>query len=92
MKGEPKMKSIFKFPLQLRANQTVEMQPDAEILSVQKQNETITIWAVVDPEVEMIQRRFRIAATGEEFTDEGLEYIGTVQLSGLVWHIFEVLD
>jgi hypothetical protein len=86
------MKSIFKFPLQLRANQTVEMQPDAEILSVQKQNETITIWAVVDPEVEMIQRRFRIVATGEEFTDEGLEYIGTVQLSGLVWHIFEILS
>jgi len=46
------------------------------------------MWAEVDPYDEGDSRTFRIVGTGFEVRD-GLVYIGTVQMDGFVWHVYE---
>lgn len=88
------MTTIWKYSLESRQNQTINLPTNAEILSIQKQNETITLWARCSgsskPEFE--ERHFRIIGTGAEFDDSGLVFIGTVQLGGKEQHVFEVVS
>ena len=64
------------------------MPKDAEILCVQIQGGFPRLWVKVDTEKDEIFRAFRFYGTGSDiFRDE--IYIGTVQLDGFVWHLFE---
>lgn len=87
---------IWKFPVEPQKAK-FEMPKGAEILTVQTQNETPCIWALVNPENEKETRYFEIFGTGHNVpVDMGIErkYINTFQLEGgrLVFHLFERLN
>ena len=86
------MKSIWKFPLELREEQVVEMPLDSKILSVADQGGQIVIWAEVYTEHRTEQVFFHIFGTGAVIPPSRCQrhYIGTVQLNRLVWHIYRV--
>ena len=82
------MKTIWKFPLN-RQYQKIKA-PIERFLAVQKQGDTICVWAVVDPEKEDSSFGLFIIGTGwplKELAEIG-NYIGTVQDGIYVWHIF----
>lgn len=90
-------KSIWKFPMNVNDRVRLSMPKGAEILTVQTQNETPCIWALVDTENEKEERYFEIFGTGHPVpVDMGVErkYINTFQLRGgsLVFHLFERLN
>jgi len=63
----------------------------ARILSVQIQNDRLTLWALVDPAQPPVQCNFFVVGTGHVLPDKFAEfhYIGTAQHGPLVWHVFE---
>jgi hypothetical protein len=67
------MKTIWKYPLHLIDKQTVNMPKGAEILTVQIQNGTITMWALVDPESVKIKRTIEIFGTGHPINTFGIQ-------------------
>jgi hypothetical protein len=76
---------------------TLEMPKDAEILTVQTQNEKPCIWALVNPENDKELRYFEVYGTGHGIHyDMGIErkYINTFQLDdgSLVFHLFERIN
>lgn len=82
---------IFKYPLQVRDIQMVEMPKGAAVLTVQAQGEVPCVWAKVDPEAPPIKRCFITYATGERADDgPATHYVGTYQQHGgaLVFHVF----
>lgn len=89
-------KQIWKFPLD-QSNQIV-MPEGAQVLSVQTQNETPCLWALVNPENKRVTRIFNMIATGDPITEDlekyRYDYYGTVQLKGglLVYHVFEFVE
>lgn len=83
------VRAIWKYDLDV-ADQRVAIPEGAEILQVQMQRGVITLWAIVDPHAPKTPRRFRIIGTGQGFDPTGLDYLGTVQVGLLVWHVFEV--
>jgi hypothetical protein len=46
------------------------------------------LWAAVNPGDRKVRRRFHVVATGDETTMLPGDYIGTVQIADLVWHLF----
>lgn len=86
-------KQIWKFAINPNLIM-VKMPKDAEILTIQTQNETPCIWALVNPENAKELRHFEVYGTGRDIScDIGIErkYINTFQLDGgsLVFHLFE---
>jgi len=73
--------------------QIVEIPKYFMFLDVQIQNNRICIWVRVDKDQAKERRKFMIYGTGVEITQKesiGLhEYLGTVQLKGFEWHIFD---
>lgn len=88
------MKTLYKYPLEVTDEQTIELPKGAEILCVQVQKEAPCIWAKVDPTPSIIEQvAIKTYGTGELFPD-GEEYIGTYQLyeGDLVYHVFKIID
>ena len=89
-------KQIWKF--EINPNKViVEMPKGAEILTIQTQNGTPCIWALVNPESEKEKRHFEVYGTGHNIHyDMGIvrKYINTFQLEGglLVFHLFERIE
>jgi hypothetical protein len=85
--------AIWKYPLDLTALQTIEMQEGAEIIYVREQHGRPTLWALVDPYATQESRTFGILPTGASFDESEVRYLGTVfQHEGaLVWHVVEPL-
>jgi hypothetical protein len=83
------MKTIWKFPLEVTDEQTVEIPSGAQLLSVQNQHETACLWAVVDPEAEKKPCVIQIYGTGHPIEEVGT-YLSTFQMHGgsLVFHAF----
>ncbi|MEE9612818.1 MAG: hypothetical protein V3W19_16315 [Desulfatiglandales bacterium] len=70
----------------------LELPLGAEILAFQKQDNTPVIWVLIDehhPQIET--RHFAVRGTSEAMNDWRSSdiYIGTVQISPFVWHLFE---
>ena len=88
------IKTIWKFALESASYNDVTMPTDSEILCLQLQNNTPCLWALVDPDLERprITRRFVITGTGHDLAIKlsKRDYIGTFQIPGLVFHVFEV--
>lgn len=84
------MRKIFKYFLQAKAVQMVEMPKGAVVLTAQAQRETICVWARVDPDAPPIKRCFIVYGTGERADDIAEEYVGTAQLQNgdFVFHVF----
>jgi len=83
---------IFKYPLELTDHQTITIRsftPCMDVLHVDMQNDTITLWAendVTGPEVEI---DVFIVGTGNPMPNGAILHIGTVvDAHGFVWHVF----
>lgn len=87
------MSAIWKFTLS-DVDSTVVMPKGAKVLEVATQVGEPTIWALVDPNADMVKRQFAVVGTGHP--TDGLDpeqYLGTchnVANLGLVMHVFEV--
>lgn len=90
--------TIWKYPLRVKETETFLMPRGAEILTIQVQNETPCIWALVDPnETYQDERKFEIHGTGNPILlndSTKRKYIGSFQLmeGQLVFHLFELIN
>lgn len=86
------MKKVYKYTLDWDDYTTLMLPVGARILHFDVQHGKPQIWALVDPEAEMINRVFRLAGTGHPIIEEDIAHIGsTLMLDGkFVWHLFEV--
>ena len=86
-------KAIWKYPLKVEAQQSIEMPIGAEILCVQMQGEQPFLWAKVTPNGWPIKKTIVIHPTGHEFEEYPGRYIGTFQMQGglYVWHVYEAI-
>lgn len=84
------MKTIWKYTLEITAQQTIRIPEGAKILCVQTQFNKPFIWADVDPDFTKAERIFLITPTGGPVPSHS-EYIGTFQIDGgqLVFHLYE---
>jgi hypothetical protein len=88
-----KMQTIWKYILEPKKTNNIQLPISAEILSVQNQNEKICIWVKLETDALKINRMFAVLGTGWEVeSDYDLWFIGTVQLNHgiLVFHVFEM--
>jgi hypothetical protein len=97
--------TIFKFPLdfnpvtepgQTRHIAVITASQTGKILSLQVQGDAVCLWIEVDVEktASREERRFELFGTGWVIRpSEGHRrlYIGTVQINGFVWHVFELV-
>jgi hypothetical protein len=86
---------IYKYPLELQGLNIIEMPKGAEILSIQEQLATITIWAILNPDEETKEKRFfEIYGTGQPFpVNRNYNWLATcVMKTGFVWHVFETTN
>ena len=85
---------IWKYQLKLTDGQNISMPKGAEILTVQVQDGSPCLWALVDPKAETEARFIEIFGTGSPIlSDMGVsrEYISTFQMreGSFVFHAFE---
>lgn len=87
---------IWKFELSITDVQEVDIPFPARVLSVGNQRDELVLWALVDPDDELMTVKIRIVGTGNPFDFELFDdarqakFIGTVLMgNGLVWHVFE---
>jgi hypothetical protein len=85
------MITIFKYQFLIADQVIISMPEGAKVLSVQVQNNTPTIWAMVVTESKPQNRQFRVYGTGNELDTFAIngKHLGTIQQNGFVWHIFE---
>lgn len=85
------MKQVWKFPLLVQDEVTIEMPKGAELLEVDVQNGQPQLWALVNPAAKTALRHFRVAGTGHPITGR-VSHVGSFILRGgtLVFHVFEV--
>ena len=85
------MRVIWKFPLENRVHNNVQMPKGAQVVHVAAQFEKPCLWALVDPDAEPEVRRFGIAATGQNFDEAEAHYVGTFMLAGgaFLGHVVE---
>jgi hypothetical protein len=81
------MSAVWKF--QIAWDQpAVEMPDGAKVLTAAVQDQTVCIWALVDPDAPKVRRHFRVYGTGHKHPGDG-RYISTVFMGPLVFHVFE---
>lgn len=88
------MRTIYKYPIASRDQQTIQMGHNAKPIAVQFQHGVLCIWAEVEnhPLYAKLPTKVTVSiyGTGHPLPDESLEerYLGTVQQDGLVWHVY----
>ena len=85
------MQTIWKFPIRLDVNLTVDMPKGSLVLSAGVQDGSIMVWALVQDDAEQIRRRFAVYGTGHPMLpkDAALLFVGTVFMGSYVWHVFD---
>ena len=87
---------IWKFNLKVTDVQDIEIPHGSILLSVQNQNETPCLWALIyDTEAEKEVIRLRTIGTGNPISDDDFnpkDFLGTYQLNNgsFVGHVFQV--
>ncbi len=85
------MLTVWKYPIPIKDRFTLFMPAIMEPLSVQMQDGQPVFWALVNPAYTFINFSFRLVGTGHSLEDiTSFTYIGTFQLTGLVFHLFRV--
>lgn len=80
---------IWKFKLPIADIQVMEIPEINRPLAVQWQDGSgACLWAIVDPTSPRIKVRVRTFATGHDGIAAGMDYLGTYQHIGLVFHVF----
>ena len=84
---------IWKFNLKVTDTQVLKIPVESQILTVQLQNGTPVLWALVYPDSPTEDVCIETIGTGNPIsTGVDRHYISTYQLSnGLVFHVFELL-
>lgn len=86
--------TIWKFPVEIKRRQTIQMPAHSKILTIQTQQGVPTIWAIVDPNENeaKVPRLIQMTGTGFDNSNIGFgRYIGTVQVEDqTVWHYFDL--
>lgn len=80
--------TIWKYPIEITDEQNVMMPRNAKVLSVAAQNDTLTLWALVDPSAPLESRRVVVVGTGNPITGKLGRFRGTVVMPPFVWHVF----
>lgn len=89
------MKIIFKYELQVQSIQKIDIPSSSEILDIQIQDGKIMMWAIVDGYLQKMENngmQIIMYGTGQQINLKYVIHIGTVQLSGCVWHFFRTTD
>lgn len=83
-------RTIWKFPLQTKLQQFIEIPRVYELLTVQAQDGVPTLWAIVNPAAKKEVVRVDMFPTGGSAPEhhDHAKHLGTVQIDGLVWHFF----
>lgn len=83
------MKVIYKYPLTFSLRQKIEMPVGATPLDIQLQDNTLCMWAEVDPN-EVVMRPVEVLRvnTGGESVPERMYYLSTVQVGVFVFHFY----
>jgi hypothetical protein len=79
---------IYKYILN-GTHTVLELPKYSTVLSVQMQNDVVTLWIEISDNPHTEERTFSIIHTGQNYL-KGI-YLGTVQNFRLVYHIFENL-
>ena len=85
------MRTVWKFTLEVKAHNDVEMPKGAQVVMVAAQFEKPCLWALVDPHAEKEVRRFGVAVTGQTWDEREARYVGTFMLGGgsFLGHVVE---
>jgi len=85
------MRCIYKYTIPPQDKFNLELPKGAQILSFQEQDDKLCLWALVNPVAAKVVRYFHIFGTGNviDACIDVLQYIGSVQQSIYVWHLFE---
>jgi hypothetical protein len=70
--------------------QEIHLPKGARILTAQRQDEELTLWALVNPTAPPEVRRIQVVGTGWDLDSSSWVWIATVQAESFVWHVFEV--
>lgn len=85
--------TVWKYPLAMETQPTVEMPVGAEILHVGEQYGRLCLWALVNTSAPVTRRRFLVAGTGHDVPASASRgrFIGTALMhdGGLVFHVWE---
>jgi hypothetical protein len=81
--------TIWKYTLSIDGEVDILMPLRARIISAQAQDGKIAIWAIIDPSSPVGARRLAVHGTGGPGPRIDAAHIGTVQLDGFVWHVFD---
>lgn len=87
------MKSVYKYTLDIKESNVIELPLFSEVLSVESQGENIVVYGLVNTEQkETISYDFRTYGTGHiiEFDLKEYKFLGTVKMynGGLMFHVF----
>lgn len=82
------MKTICKYPLDIKSQRCIRVLRGAELLCVQAQEGILCLWALVDTASELGWLTVEIAATGGPANYSKDAYIGSAQIQHYVWHVF----
>lgn len=86
---------IWKFPLELREEQEIEMPENANIIHVAEQHERICLWAEVYPKDIKRKRTFYVIGTGWLMPNlSTVRHIGSVVMApgAYVWHVYQKIE
>lgn len=83
------MRAVYKYVLDV-GETSLQIPMGGKVLSAQLHDVYACIWVEVITEVEVVETRtFRIVGTGHA-VPIGALYVGTIQQSPFVWHVYEV--
>lgn len=83
---------IYKYELAIAdLPQTVKMPENPIFRYAGEQDGNLCVWAEVDPKAQMREYSFCVKGTGQPISPD-MNYIGTVQMSPFVWHIFQITN
>jgi hypothetical protein len=83
------MRTIWKFPFDVADEITIEMPKGAKVVHVGPIWPMHNLWAIVDTEAPLEERKFSIRGTGHPLPPRSAKYVGTWWADPFVWHLFE---
>lgn len=83
------MKTIYKYPLEVRDEQEIEMPGKPVLFKVGLDpSGELCCWALVDPTSPPRPQRFYVVGTGHQVPADAYIWIGTVNQGTFMWHVF----
>lgn len=81
--------TIWKFPLEIKDTQVIQMPAFPQILSCMMQDNRLTVWALVNEKHRKYGQVFNIVGTGHPAGSGLGRFIASVQDGPFVWHVFD---